>query len=44
MLRCCVCCWQVEAVIDEYFNSGDMQEASTTLQVSTVFSKCLCCL
>ena len=26
-------CGQAEALIDEYFNSGDMQEASTTLQV-----------
>ncbi len=24
---------QVEALIDEYFNSGDLQEASTSLQV-----------
>jgi len=28
-------CWlsQVDALIDEYFNSGDIQEASTMLQV-----------
>ena len=27
------CAAQVDALIDEYFNSGDIQEASTTLQV-----------